>query len=472
MPESLNKEGTETRGTPLTNQDEAYVVHTGERKRFSSFFNKKIIRLLIGVFLLLQIVIFSVFFVLPRIKDRTAKQVTLTYWGLWEPETVFSSVISDFERQHPHITIKYEKQDIKFLGKYMERLRTRIQNNTGPDLFRFHNSWLPQIRDFMLPFPSDLVGASDLATDKYYDVIKQDLSFRGAFYGVPLHIDTLTLFANDDIFKAAGVNTRPSTWDDLWLISRQLTVKDEAGSIKTAGVAMGTFDNVVHASDILSLLFVQNGADIRNLEGESRKNAQDALDFYVSFAKGVDNVWSQEMETSKLAFAKGKLALFFGYSWDVFDIKALNPKLNVTLLPVPHLPGRNTTIASYWAEGVAVNTKHPKEAFEFLKFLSKKETLQRLYEQQSKIRLFGELYPRTDMAPLLKDNPYGYVVVQQARDAVSTPFSSETFDEGMNAALNAYLGNAVRAVFSSSVTSASAIETLRSGIEQVLSKYD
>ena len=457
--------------TPLRPGQEGDVTQSPNGPK-RSFFTKKIVRIFVGVFLLLQLILFSVFYVLPKITKKSPEvQATLTYWGLWESAQVISSAIADFERQHPNIKIKYEKQDIRFLGNYVPRLQTRIQNGTGPDVFRFHNSWLIQMKGFLLPFPSDVVQATEINTDKYYDIIQKDLSFQGAYYGIPLHVDTLVLFVNPDIFKAAGITSYPTTWDEVSSVSRQLTVRDANGKIKTAGIALGTFDNIAHAPDIISLLFTQNGANIRNLEGESKKNATDALEFFVSFAKGDDKVWDQEMENSKLAFVKGNLAMYIGYSWDLLEMDALNPKLNALLLPIPHLPGRQISIASYWAEGISIKTKYPKEAFEFLTFLSKKETLQKLYEQEAKTRQFGELYPRTDMADLLKDKSAAFTTVNQARNAQSTLFSSDTFDGGINVALNAYLGNAVRSMLSNT-SSASSVETLSQGIDQVLKKYE
>lgn len=431
---------------------------------------KKIISLIIGIIVVVVIVILIIAVVLPGLRPKEPEEVSLTYWGLWEDPSVFSQVISDFRRTHPNIHIIYEKQDIKGLGKYVERLSTRIKNRTGPDIFRFHNSWVPQIKDLLLPLPQDVVEESELE-NKYYEVVKRDLKRGGAYYGIPLHIDTLALFVNNEILRVGGISSYPSTWDDIVTLARRLTVKDESQNIKTAGVALGTFDNVAHAGDIISLLFIQNGADLKNLAGPAVKSAEDTLEFYVSFARGESRVWDETQDGSKLAFAKGNLALYFGYSWDVFEIKALNPNLSFTVVPVPHLPNRNETIASYWVEGVSSGSKHTREAFEFLKFLSKKETLEKLYTEQAKIREFGELYPRADMADLFSDNPLLHTFVKQGEFARSTIFSSDTYDDAMNATLNSYLGNAVRGVLNNNTSPQTAIKTLSQGVEQVMGRF-
>lgn len=430
---------------------------------------RKIIFIVLGILGLIFIILILLLFVIPRFQGGN-KKVTLVYWGLWEEPAVFASVIEEFQRQNPNIEVKYEKKDIKTEGKYVERISTRIQNGTGPDILRYHVSWIPELKSLLLPFPSSVI--SSINYDEYYNTVKNNTKENGAYYGVPLQTDNLVLFINNDLFKNAGISEPPSTWDDLVKISRQLTVKDESGAIQTAGVALGTYDNIEHASDILSLLFIQNGADLEDLAGVNKKNAEDALKFYTSFSTSDASVWDKNLDNSKLMFAKGNLAMYFGYSWDIVDLKAANPNLNFKTVEVPKLPSNGKTVASYWIEGVSVKTKHQKEAFEFIKFLSKNATLEKLYGAQAKVRLFGEIYPKRDMKNLLSSNEYLRAFLDQADNSETTIFSSNTYDDAMIQALNAYLANAVRSVDDGSVSPESAIETLSAGVAQVLGRYN
>ena len=437
---------------------------------------RKIISIVIGFVVLVAIVLLVFLVIIPKFFSKNDSLVTLTYWGLWEDSSVMNQIIADFNREYPNIKVTYEKQDIKVLGKYIDRLKTRIENGNGPDIYRFHNSWPLELKGDLLALPRDVVDSLELDT-QYYDVIKKDLKINGAYYGVPLEIDTLALFYNVALFKAADIAQPPSTWNDLTDIAATLTVPDEEGKIRTAGIALGTYDNIYHASDIISLLFVQNGADLYNLAGPTKQNAIDALGtYYTYFAKGDETgrgkTWDSGMENSKLAFANGKLAMYFGYSWDIFEIKGKNPDLNFQVTRVPNLPpDRNQTIASYWVEGISSKTKHPKEAFIFLKYLGKKTTLEKLYTLESKTRLFGELYPRRDMKSLLAKNPLLIPFLEQADNAVATPFSSDTYDDAMNSALNTYLGNAVNSILNGT-SPETAIDTLGAGETQVLQRYN
>lgn len=446
--------------------DNAFIEDNGK---------KKIISLVIGAVVVLLIVVFASLFAFSQIKSKVAGPVELTYWGLWEDPQVFSEVIADFNKIHPNIKINFIQQDIKNLGKYIDRI-----DSQNPDLYRFHVSWIGQLdkRQMLLPLPANTVKASEIDT-KYYDVIKNDLRIRGAYFGIPIQIDTLALFINTKIFQAAGISTYPVSWEDfVYRVDidnnnefkkslASLTVKD-GEAIRTSSIALGTVDNIAHATDILSLILIQNGVDLSKISGE---RAASALSYYTSFAKGEGKVWDDSLDNSKLAFAKENLAMYFGYSWDILEIKALNPNIEFVVVSVPHIPKTNATIASYWVEGVSSKTKHPKEAFEFLQFLTQRSTLEKMFAAQSRLRGFGELYPRTDMAELLKDNALLYPFVEQAKSAKSTIFASDTYDDSDTKILNDYLANAIRSVINDNTSPQSAIETVSKGVDSVISKY-
>ena len=135
---------------------------------FSSFFSKKkIISFVIGIIVVLGMIAGIFLLILPRLGQNSNKNVTLTYWGLWEEKEVFGQLISDFERLHPNIKIQYEKQDIKNLSQYLERLKTRIKSGTGPDIYRFHNSWTSQLQGYLLALPNSVTDPTGLK-DKYF----------------------------------------------------------------------------------------------------------------------------------------------------------------------------------------------------------------------------------------------------------------------------------------------------------------
>jgi multiple sugar transport system substrate-binding protein len=431
-----------------------------------SFFSLgSILKILIGIIVVIVAIFLIVKFLLPMFNKTKSGNASITYWGLFEDASIMQSVISDFEKENPTIKVSYVKQDVK---QYRERLTTRISNGTGPDVFRFHNTWYPMLSKSLLPVPTDIITTADFKKS-FYQVAQKDLIKNGAIYGIPLEIDTLALYVNDDLFKSAGAAGYPKTWEEFINTARKLTVKDENGKIEKAGAAMGTFDNISHAPDIISMLFLQNGVNLDNISSTGQETS-DALKFYTDFATTDGNIWDNTLDNSILAFAKGNLAMFFGYSWDAFTIKAMNPNLNFKVAEAPQLISGKVTIASYWAEGVSAKSKYQKESLLFLKFLTQKETSQKLFTEQSKTRMYGEPYARVELGDSLKANDQIYPFVNQGKSAESSFLVDSTFDEGLNTKSNGYLQAAVNSILKNT-SPQTASETLISGINQVLQQY-
>jgi len=398
-------------------------------------------------------------YVLP--KFQKPKEITLQYWGLWEPESIMQGIISDWQKDHPNIKIVYTQQSP---NEYRERLQSALARNQGPDIFRFHITWVPSLKNELEPVPADVMGAAEFEKN-YYPVAKENLRSGSTILGLPLEVDTLVLFYNKQIFQAAG-KTPPTSWDQLRQLALDLTTRDDSGRIQTAGVALGTTVNVEHWSDILGLMMLQNGVDLTKPSGSS---AEDALTYFTIF-NTTDHVWDETLPSSTMAFATGKVAMYFGYSWDVFEIKNLNPNLDFGVAPVPQLPGTNLAWASFWVEGVAQKSQQKTAAWQFLKFLSSSQNMQKLYQAESQVRLFGEPYSRIDMANLITSNALVAPFVNQASQAKTWYLCSRTFDNGLNDRMIKYFEDTVNAV-NGGKSSKEALSTTSEGVAQLLSQY-
>jgi multiple sugar transport system substrate-binding protein len=421
-------------------------------------------KILIGLGVLVLLIILILVF-MP--KGSPTKQVKLQWWGLWEESTAVQSLIIDFKKTHPNIDVEYVKKDP---ADYRDRLLSRSQNGSGPDIFRYHNTWMPMLTDVLLPLSSDVITPDDFKKT-FYPVMQKDLTKNGAIYGIPMEADSLAMFVNPKLFADAGQQV-PDNWDDFVKVSQKLTKRDATGKILTAGASLGTYDNITHASDIISLLFVQQGVDMDKFLS-STKSESDALNFYTSFSTGEQKVWNGTLDNSTLAFSKGNSAIYFGYSWDVFTIQRLNKDLNFKIYPVPQLYGKKTTVASYWVEGVSAKSPNQKEALEFMKYLAQKDTAEKFYTESAKSRPFGEPYARRDLRENLREEPLVYPFLSQLDDAASSFFASDTHDgdTGINSLANTYLGTAIRGMVNDGDSPDSAVEKLNKGIQQVFDKY-
>lgn len=405
-------------------------------------------------------------FLYQRIRGKTGG--TLTYWGLWEDAAVIQGVISEFEAKNPNIKIQYIKNSHK---QYRERLQSAIARGEGPDVFRFHNTWVPMLRSELAIAPEGFMTAAEFSST-FYPVTSADLVAGQSIFGVPMMIDGLGLYYNEEMFAKAGVSP-PTTWEEMLSVVPNLTVKSDDGKIVTSAIALGTTGNTEHFSDILATMMMQNGVKLTNPTG---KPAEEALIFYRKFSDPSDPIytWNETLDNSIYAFATGRVAMIFAPSWRVFEIVQISKdngkELRFKIAPIPQLPGNTVTWASYWVEGVSAKSKYPKAAWEFIKFLTSKDTVTKLYTEEGKSRLFGEPYARTELADSLKNDPYTGAFVIQAPQAKSFPLASRTFDNGLNDRMIKYFEDAVNGFLKGTAPSA-VLSTAASGFSQVLSSF-
>lgn len=427
-------------------------------------FPKALIWLGVGV-----VVLIVVLLVVRMFSGGKSGSSTITWWGLWEDQNVIAPMIAAYQVKNPGVKIEYVRQSQQ---DYRERLTSALAKGTGPDIFTFHNSWVPMFKNDLDTLPASVMNPADFAKT-FYPVASSDLTSGTGIVGIPLMYDSLTLYVNEDIFNKAG-KTPPTTWDDLRVLARELTVKDDQGIITQSGVALGRTENIDHWPEILALLMLQNGVDMGDPTGIP---AEGALTFYTLFSTS-DGVWDATLPASTQAFAAGKLAMYFAPSWRAFEIEQQNPTLKFKTIPVPQLPKdspnqADITYASYWVQGVSQRNTNKATAWDFLKFLSTQDSLQKLFTAESAQRKFGEPYPRSDMANLLTSHSILGSIIIQAPGAQSWYLYSRTFDgpTGINSQMANYFGDAVNAMVTGNVTATKALETAASGVQQVLSQY-
>jgi len=391
------------------------------------------------------------------------KEVTLQYWGLWENQSLIQPIIADFEAKNPKIKVQYVQQNYR---QYNERLKAAIDRGEGPDIFRYHATWIPMLKNEIQPIPADVMSPSQFSS-QFYKVASQDLLAGSTLWGIPLEIDGLGLYINEDLFTTAGL-TPPQTYEDLLTVVPKLTVKN-GNDIITSAIALGTTNNIDNFSDILSLMILQNGGKLTDPTG---KEAEEALVFYRKFSTSSDPMytWNSLLDNSISAFANGRVAMIFAPSWRAFDIKALNPNLRFHVEPVPQLPGNTVSWASYWVEGVSSKSTNQKQAMAFLQYLTSKEAAVKLYTEASKQRLFGEPYALVELGSSVSTDPFVGAFIKQASSARSFPLASQTHDNGINDRMIKYMEDAINST-QNGVAPTQSLSTMTRGFQQVLSSY-
>ncbi|HNQ31045.1 MAG TPA: extracellular solute-binding protein [Candidatus Woesebacteria bacterium] len=454
-----------------------YMPSTAHEKKYRFFFIGAVTLFFLGI-------LFVLFLVVRGGGGATAPVVpiTLTYWGLWEDEKVLAPVFEKYKKANPHVTIVYEKRDPK---GYLTWLQGRSPHGKGPDIFRYHNTWVPHLRnlDLLAPLPNEILSAADFEKT-FHAIHQQDLKLDNRYYGLPLYVDGLVLLYNPDLLRSAGIASAPKLFaGDMLDAVSQVTVKGEGGPL-TAGIALGTTNNVEHFSEIFGLIFLLNALEsqgqlnnvwARNTFVGSTKDqnlmsrGSEAVQIYREFAES--GYWGTNMPNSIDAFAQGKVAMIFAPTWQIPVIRAKNPDFVFRSAPLPEgLQGRKVALANYWVEGVSKYSPNQVEAWKLLTFMTESENLELLFQSQVQHRGMGMAYPRSDMKNKLTDHQELSPLMAQLDYMVSLPLVSRTFDEALNDEVIAYIGKAVDSA-GQGVSYSAAFSQAAQGIAQTLAKY-
>jgi ABC-type glycerol-3-phosphate transport system substrate-binding protein len=404
---------------------------------------------IIGAVVILTLILGFIFWRVSG--SKPTGPVTITYWDFWD-ENLIRPVLSEFEKTHPNVKIKYIAQSKL---NYRTRVTTQIKEGLGPDVFPIHNSWL-------LMFQSGLVAADNLTISEYkstfYPVAADSFINQNQIYAAPLGIDGLAMLVNEDILAAAGVAI-PTNWPDFISASTKLTVKDSGGQIKTAGAAIGSTDNIDYWGDLLGMMLLQQqNVDLKHPDGTA---GQEVVSFYTGFVTDPrKKVWDTNLESSTDMFVNGKLAFYFAPYSKAAEIKGVNPNLKFKVVPVPQLPGRQIAFGSFWGEAVSARSANPEQSWEFIKFLTSKEVS----------RVFAGPNARVDLAKEQQSDPLIGPYVLQGPMYKFWYLSQDGTDGGINDGITAAWKEGIAQILAGNAPGG-ALSGIATKTEAVLNQY-
>jgi ABC-type glycerol-3-phosphate transport system substrate-binding protein len=411
--------------------------------------------------------------------SQNSSQATseIVFYNLFDDKDALAGQIQAFESQY--------KTKVKYVSfndpeTYEQTILNELAEGNGPDIFAIHNTWILKHLGKLSPMPSNLVipMTPELYNETFFHVAYDDLVVDNQIYGVPLSIDTLALYYNEEylVSAVAGTNRPGRTWDDIKKQTIALTKKDNSRErFAVTGISLGRSDNIALASDILYMMMIQHETNWYDattqkaifaqkqgvLEGTGKPNYPGiaALSLYTSFGLPTYNHYSwnksitgqapEEMELNP--FIRGKTAMTFGYSSMYEHIKQgiINQQkiggsyidLNdVKIAEAPQLVDPSTSnrlfsYASYYPLVVSKHTDSQEAAWTLIQFLSTKESLEEYFKKTKRPTSRLDMQNEQSLDPV-----YGAFSRQAnyARSAkiLDDSFYKEVFDRAIQSVIN------------------------------------
>ena len=220
--------------------------------------------------------------------------------------------------------IKVDRQAVPY-PQLVEKVLLAATSNALPDLIMMDNSDVAQLADGSIIVPLADVGIS---SDGFTPSLVAIGNYKGKNYSVQTAVNTLALWYNVDILKAAGVKP-PTTWDELRATAKALTKGDVYGFV-FPGVA--TEEGTFHASPFVW----SNGGDFVTLNSPQNVRAVQFLADLVKDGSASKSVVTWTGDDANEQFVAGRAAMSIGGSWHIPEnSKVANLHYDIVPLPTP-----------------------------------------------------------------------------------------------------------------------------------------
>lgn len=365
--------------------------------------------------------------------------VELTYWPAPIPQEIqlADSIVREWNSLHPDIHVRM--QPIPVSQSTEEVLLAAIAGKTTPDVCS--NIWPGALNEYTR-------AGGLVALDQFSDFdsvalsrTPQDLLMtfltNQHYYQIPWKTNPVMMFCNVRLFREVGITRMPRTYSEYLADGAKVT-RDIDGDGQT-DVWMGERDVRPiwwqRLFDFFPFYIAASNGKTLFENGKVafvNKHAYEVFAFFRAcyerhyFPRTYFPAWDP--------FLLEKKATHFSGSWEIATIRKFAPKIEYEVVPLP-IPddhqGPVYTSGDFKNIAIFSNTKHPKESWEFVKFLLTTQHDLLLMEIADQIPIRGDLLTNPLFTVYFRRNP---MMVRFAEQAVCTrsmddaPDLKEIFD--------------------------------------------
>lgn len=313
--------------------------------------------------------------------ESKGESIKLTLWdqsvGNTDPSAkLLPEIVEKWNKEHPEIQVVRSGTTGE---QYKTKIKTSLAASEAPDIFYGMGGG-----SFMQPYieSGNVLEISSYLTEdikaKMAPGMSEAIEVDGKVYTLPVYTHIANLFVNTELFDKAGA-TIPTTYSELL---------DSIEKLKAAGITpalIGEKDRWpgMYWYDIIAMRQAGNEAVIEAFKDPSKWNSPDFVAAATKLQElaqaGAFNssMFSMSYDEMLGAFNAGQGAMMFQANWVNAGIEdpssAVKGKVKVIPFPVfEDGKGTSTEIFGGAVDGFYVSntTEHPKEAVDFLMYLS------------------------------------------------------------------------------------------------------
>jgi multiple sugar transport system substrate-binding protein len=365
--------------------------------------------------------------------------VELTYWPAPNPQEIelADTLVRLWNSLHPGIHVRM--QPIPVSQSTEEVLLAAIAGKTTPDVCSNINPGaLYEFTQAGGILPLDQFSDFDsVASGRTPRELLETFRTMGHFYQIPWKTNPVMMFYNIRLFSEAGITTPPRTYSEYYAAGEKVT-RDIDGDGQT-DVWMGERDIRPiwwqRMFDVFPFYIAASGGKTFFEDGHvafANQYAEEVFRFFETcYAR---RYFPRTFFQGGDPFLLEKKATHFAGPWQVATTLHLAPSLRFDVAPIPVPDGHQGpvyTFGDFKNMAIFSTTRHPREAWEFVKFLLTAEHDGLLLSITNQVPVRGDLLTNPVFAEYFRQNPIMVKFAQQAvytRGMDSAPDMKEIFD--------------------------------------------
>ena len=303
----------------------------------------------------------------------TAVHLRFSILGAKQEADLANALVKGFEAGHPNIKINVEP--VAGMG-YDIKLIMQSASGTLPDIVFLADSLVPtftkykvvkDLRPFIEKDPTFPIN------DIYPQMLRTGMDKQGRIFQLPRELGVVVMFYNRALFRKAGLPDPTADWTrkDFLRMARKLTLRDKDGRVTQYGFSASYNWCGVYAPWVASeggRVVTKDGELASFSSPESLKGLEDLVRLVT-----VEKVAMPPNRSITIPgvdpFAAGKIAMQPQVFPQVPFYRATMKDGDWDVQVMPAGTVRRVTNMGAAGYGMSTNTKHPKEAWEFLKFI-------------------------------------------------------------------------------------------------------
>jgi len=408
---------------------------------FNKFFDNRRIILKISI-LIIPLFVITLFLCCYSRDTEHGEQITLTYWSANNQYEInlAEKLVAEWEKLHPNVRIKH--QPIPEGRSSEEVVLASVVGKTTPDVYS--NMWPGDIElyvraDALLRLDT-FADYDSFAISRYSEeIIQESKSKNGHVYQILWKTNPIMMVYNKKFFAEAGFDSPPKTFEEYLEAAKKITRDtDGDGYIdRWIGITQILVTWWQRFFDFYPLYIAASGGKTLIKNGKIAFDNQAAVDVFRFLKTLFDNGYfpRERMDARADVFINEIVATRFTGPWAITQIeKYKSEDFEYDFVPVPrpsYATGPAYTYGDYKSIVIFKNTKHPKLAWEFAKFLVSRHADLWLLEVADQLPLRKNILQDSLFIPYFKSHPRKMVFAEQAkyvRGADSSPVLREIFD--------------------------------------------